>query len=40
MFRLFRVIIKPSNEQAQVYPIHSALWDPVALTIGGVGSRL
>ena len=36
MFRLFRVIITPSNEPVQYYLIHSALWDPVALTIGGV----
>ena len=33
MFRLFRVIIRPSNEQTK---FHSALWDPVVLTIGGV----
>jgi len=36
MFRLLRVIIKPSNEPIQYYLIHSALWDPVALTISGV----
>jgi len=30
------VIIKPSNEPTQDYLIPSALWDPVALTIGGV----
>jgi len=36
MFRLLRVIIRPSNEPTQDYPIPSALWDPVALTIGGV----
>jgi len=36
MFRLLRVIIRPSNEPTQVYLIPSALWDPVALTIGGV----
>jgi hypothetical protein len=36
MFRLLRVIIMPSNEPIQHYLIPSALWDPVALTIGGV----
>jgi len=36
MFRLLRVIIRPSNEPTQDYLIPSALWDPVALTIGGV----
>jgi hypothetical protein len=36
MFRLLRVIIRPSNELIHYYLIHSALWDPVALTIGGV----
>jgi len=36
MFRHLRVIIKPSNEPTQDYLIPSALWDPVALTIGGV----
>ena len=36
MFRLLRVIIRPSNEPTQDYLIHSALWDPVVLTIGGV----
>ena len=36
MFRLLRVIIKPSNEPTQDYLIHSALRDPVALTIGDV----
>ena len=34
MFRPFRVIIRPSNEPTQDY--HSAHWNPVALTIGGV----
>jgi hypothetical protein len=29
MFRLLRVIIRPSNELAQDYLIPSALWDPV-----------
>jgi len=36
MFRLLRVIIRPSNEPTQDYLLPSALWDPVALTIGGV----
>ena len=36
MFRLLRVIIRPSNEPTQDYLIHSALWDPVVLKIGGV----
>jgi len=36
MFRLLMVIIRPSNEPTQDYLIPSALWDPVALTIGGV----
>ena len=36
MFRLLRVIIRPSNEPTQDYLIPSALWDPVALTMGGV----
>ena len=36
MFRPLRVIIRPSNEPTQDYLIHSALRDPVALTIGGV----
>ena len=35
MFRLLRVIIRPSNELIQNYLIPSALWDPVALTIVG-----
>jgi len=35
MFRLLRVIIRPSNEPTQDYLIPSALWDPVALTIVG-----
>jgi hypothetical protein len=30
MFRLLRVIIRPSNEPTQDYIIPSALWDPVA----------
>jgi hypothetical protein len=34
MFRLLRLIIRLSNEAAQDYLIPSALWDPVALTIG------
>jgi len=36
MFRLLRVIIRPSNEQTQDYLIPSAIWDSVALTIVGV----
>jgi len=36
VFRLLRVIITPSNELTQDHLIPSALWDPVALTIGGV----
>jgi len=36
MFRLLRVIIRPSNEPTQDCLIPSALWDPVALTIGGI----
>ena len=36
MFRLLRVILRPSTELIQDYLITSALWDPVALTIGGV----
>jgi hypothetical protein len=36
MFRLFRVIIRPSNELTQDYLIPSAHWDAVALTVGGV----
>ena len=35
MFRLVRVIIRPSNELTQDHLIASALWDPVALTIVG-----
>ena len=35
MVRL-QVIIRPSNEPIQDYLITNALWDPVALTIGGV----
>ena len=36
-FRLLRVIIiRPSNELTQDYLNPSALWDPVALTMGGV----
>ena len=31
MFRLVRVIIRPSNELTQNYLIPSELWDPVAL---------
>jgi len=36
MFRLLRVIIRPSKEPTLDYLIPSALWDPVALTIGVV----
>ena len=36
MFRLLRVIIRPSNEPTQDYLIPSALWDPVELTISVV----
>jgi len=36
MFRLFRVIIRPSNELTQDYLFPSALRDPVELTMGGV----
>jgi len=36
MFRLLRVIIRPYNEPTQDCLIPSALWDPVALTIGVV----
>jgi len=36
MFRLLRVIIRPSNELTQDYLIPSALWDPIVLTIVGV----
>jgi len=40
MFRLLRVITRPSNELTQDYLIPSALWDPVALTIvGAIGNR-
>ena len=36
MFRLLRVIIRPSNELTQDYLLQSAFTDPVALTMGGV----
>jgi hypothetical protein len=36
MFRLLRVIIRPSNELTQDYVNSSALRDLVALTMGGV----
>jgi len=36
MFRLLRVIIRPSNEPTQDYLFPSAIWDPVALTVRGV----
>jgi len=35
MFRLRRVIIRPSNELTQDCLIPSALWDPVALAVAG-----
>jgi hypothetical protein len=35
MFRLLRVIIRPSNELTQDYLIPIALRDPVALTVSG-----
>ena len=35
MFRLLRVIIRPSNELIQDSLIPSALWDPVVLTVVG-----
>jgi len=38
MFRLLRVIIRPSNEPTQDYLIPSALWDPIALTVGVVSA--
>jgi len=36
MFRLLRFIVRPSNEPTQYYLIPSALWEPVALTVGVV----
>jgi hypothetical protein len=36
MFRLLRVIIRPSNEMTQDYLLPTALRDPVALTMGVV----
>ena len=36
MFRLLRVIIRPSDELTQGYLIPSTLRDPVALTMGGI----
>jgi len=35
MFRLLRVIIRPSSELIQNYLIPSGLWDPVVLKIVG-----
>jgi len=35
-FWLLRVIIRTSNELTQDYLIPSALWDPIALTMGDV----
>jgi hypothetical protein len=40
MFRLLRVIIRPSNEPTQDYLIPSALWDPVALTMDCVNLQI
>jgi len=34
MFRLLRVIIRPSNEPTEDSLIPSVLWDPVAFTVG------
>ena len=39
MFRLLRVIIRPSKEPTKGYIIPSALWDPVALTVSVTGSQ-
>jgi len=36
MFRRLRIIVRTSNEPTQDYLIPNALWEPVALTIGGV----
>jgi len=36
MFRLLRVIIRPSNEPTQDSLFPNAIWDTVALKIGGV----
>ena len=36
IFRLLKLIIRPSNELTQDYLIPSAVWDPVALTMCGV----
>jgi hypothetical protein len=38
MFRLLGVILRPSIEPNQDYPITSALRDPLALTIGGINA--
>jgi len=38
MLRLFKVIIRPSNELVQDHLIRSALWDPVALKMSGVNT--
>jgi len=35
MFRLLRVIIRPTNELIQDYLVPSALWDPAVHTIVG-----
>ena len=39
MFRLLRIIIRPSTESTQDYIIPSALWDPVTLTVSATGSQ-
>jgi len=39
MFRLLRVIIRPSNEPTQDYLIPSALWDPVEQRFSNCGPR-
>jgi len=36
VFRLLKVIIRPSNELTQDSLIPSALWDPIVLKMGGV----
>jgi hypothetical protein len=40
MFRLLGVILRPSIVANQDYLITSALWDPLALTIGGINAVL
>jgi len=36
MFRLLRVIIRASNVPTQDCLTHSALWDPIVLTVHGI----